>query len=112
MSSSPLFRGRHYSWLSSFLRDETRRIKQNHYLKGGYTGAKFPENEIYKQLVLNLTQALSQENPNFDPRKFLLNSDLSPLVESIDREQERKEIQETSWWHEEGSRKTLSNLSE
>lgn len=82
MSSSPLFRGRHYAWLSSHFRDQTRKLKESLYsLPTDY--------DNYHQFVLELIHSLSNENPNFNPEQFLINSDLSYLVEFLPGEERR-----------------------
>lgn len=92
--STSIFRKRHYSWLSSHLRDEIFRIKSspNH----------TPELIIFEKFVTNLCETLKAEHENFDIDQFLYDSDITPPSNLS------KEI--FDWWHKQGSRKTLSNL--
>ena len=74
--SASIFRKRHYSWLSSHLRDETHRIKNLNSLSSLIA---------YQNTIHHLVQALKAENSNFDSDQFFRDCDLKPTpVESID----------------------------
>jgi hypothetical protein len=64
-----IFRKRHYSWLSSHLRDETYKIKNQ--------GNPHPELIIFENFARNLANALHAEHPSFDVEQFLIDSDLA-----------------------------------
>jgi len=66
--SNHIFRKSHYIWLSSWLRDEKHLAQEGQNLTTFY------------QMVSRLTKDLYDENPNFDPEKFLINSECENLL--------------------------------
>lgn len=69
-----LFSKRHYAYLTSVMRDETRIAK--------LTGSA-ERIDQQQMIVARLAQALSDDNPAFDADQFFIYCDLPQLVQSL-----------------------------